>query len=230
MFTTLNEVSDEFTRTGAAQLSGVVLLLNETGLRVNHQTQSTNFLAPVDGVALSIEQNQETAISERTSSNHRPASVEVECPEGERRSRGGEGVSDVFVDEVDAEDGLEHIASRDLTLVENTLVLVPAGFRREVSFGDCTANDGECSIGSLGSEFVANEGVEPASGDGVLLEGLQLQKLDEVLDRSPEVTTNAQLLESDDHVLATFTTVFSIGEDVTKLRVSVLVETTGAAN
>ena len=64
VITTLDQEAHKLAGTGAAQLSGVVLLLDQARLRVDHQTQRANFLSPVDRMALAVEQNQEAAISQ----------------------------------------------------------------------------------------------------------------------------------------------------------------------
>lgn len=64
----------------------------------------------------------------------------------------------------------------------------------EVGLGDGSADDGERRVGSLGGEAFRNEVVEPGGGDRVLLERLRLEKLDEVLDGRPEISSNGKLL------------------------------------
>lgn len=72
-----------------------------------------------------------------------------------------------------------------------------------MSLGDSSADDGEGRVGSLGSEALGDEVVEPGGRDRVGLERLRLEELDEVLDGRPEVSSDRELLERDDHVLPT---------------------------
>jgi len=81
-----------------------------------------------------------------------------------------------------------------LTLVEDTLVLRPACLRGKVRLGSRTTNDSESGVRTFSSELVADQGIEPPSGDGVLFESLEFEKLDKVFDRGPEISSNAQLL------------------------------------
>lgn len=181
-------------------------------------------------MTLAVEENKETAVGERTGADERAAAVEVESPHGHGRPGGGEGVARVVVDELDAENRLEDVLRGDLALVEDALVLAPAGLGRKVRLRDGAADDREGGVRTLSGELVADERVEPARGDGVLFERLELKELDQVLDRRPEVATNAELLEGDDHVLPRLATILAVREDVTELRVREFVQTTGAVD
>ena len=54
----LDKEAHELAGARAAQLGGVVLLLDQARLRVDHQTQRADFLSPVDRMALAVKQNQ----------------------------------------------------------------------------------------------------------------------------------------------------------------------------
>jgi len=91
-----------------------------------------------------------------------------------------------------------------LTLFEDSLVLGDVGFGSEVSLGRSYTDDSESRIGTFSGKSGGDEVVEPSGSDGVVLEGLGLEKLDEVFDSRTEVTTNRKFLEGNDHVLARF--------------------------
>src|SRR5579875_3099302 len=122
-----------------------------------------------------IQQNQETTISQGTSTNHSTTAIQVEGPCGRRRPRSSEQVPNIFVDEVDGKDGLQNVTSGNLTLIQNTLVFCPASIRCKVSFGNSTTNNGEICVGAFGCKFVADERVKPSGGDSVVLEGIELE-------------------------------------------------------
>ncbi len=95
---------------------------------------------------------------------------------------------------------------------------------------DSAANNCEDGVGTLGGKLVANEFVEPASRDGVFFEGFRLEKLDEVLHGVAEITTDAQLLQCDHHVLPAFPSVSAIGKDVPELTVREFVQSAGSTH
>ena len=112
---------------------------------------------------------------------------------------------------------LEQVTCWYLTLVEDALVFAETGFGGKVGLGDCTTDNGKSRVRALRGQLVADERVQPTGRKRVLLECLELQELNEVLDGRSEVATNAELFESDDHVLPTFATVFAVSKDVPKL-------------
>jgi hypothetical protein len=224
--TVLDSVLDELTRARRAKLGRVVLLLQQAGLVVDGQTGSTNFLLPVDVVASSIEQDKETTVAQSTDTNRALGAVDEEMVAVRAGTGGGELVSETLVDEVDGEDRLQDILGGNLTLLEASAILGHAGLTGNVSLGDGTADNGEHGLRSLSGKTLGDELIQPTSGDGVLLEGLGLEKLDKVLNGGSEITTNAQLLEGHDHVLPRSRTVLAISENVTELRVRETVNTT----
>ncbi|CAK5273990.1 unnamed protein product, partial [Mycena citricolor] len=125
---------------------------------------------------------------------------------------------------------LEDVTCGHLTFVEDLLVRRPALLRREECFGDCTAHNGECGVWSFGGELAADQRIKPAGGNRVVPERFEFEKLDEILDRMPEISANAQLLQRDDHVLATLAPVLSVREDMTELRIGKLVQTAGGGD
>ncbi len=64
------------------------------------------------------------------------------------------------------------------------------------------ADDAEHRVGTLRLHLVDDELVEPAGVDGVELEVVRLEQLDEVLNRGAEVAADRQLLQRDHHVPA----------------------------
>ena len=223
----LDGVLDELTGRGGAQLGGVVLLLEQTGLAVDRHAGSSNLFLPVDVVTATVEKDKESTIAQSANADGALGAVDEEMVAIGARPGDGELVAVTLVDEVNGEDGPENVLGGDLALLETGAVLGHAGFARNVSLGDGTANDGQDGVGTLSGELVGDELVEPAGSDGVVLESLGLQKLDEVLDGGTEITANAQFLESNNHVLARSGTVLAIGENVTELRVGETVNTTG---
>src|SRR5690606_11476020 len=133
------------------------------------------------------------------------------------RACGSELVSVTVVDEVDCEDRLEDVARWHLTLLQASAVSSKALFTGNVSLRDGTTHDSEHGIRPLGGQALRDELIEPASGGGVVLEIFGLQQFDEVLYSRLEVATNAKFFESDDHVFARRRTVFTVGENVTRL-------------
>jgi hypothetical protein len=99
-----------------------------------------------------------------------------------------------------------------------------------VRLRDGSTKHGKGRIRTLGRQLVTDQGVKPTSRERVLLERLHLEQLDEVLDRGAEVSTDADLLQRDDHVLTALATVCTVREDVAELRVGKLVQTTGCAD
>ena len=179
-------------------------MLDETCFGVDHQTQRADFLSPVQGMTATIEKNKETSICKRARSNHRTTPVQEERSHILGGTRTCEVETDVLVDEVDAKDRLEQVADWYLTLVEDTLVFAETGFGGKVGLGDCTIDNIKSGVRELRGQFVADGRVKPAGRKRALLECLKLQELNEALDGRPEVATDAEFLESDDHVLPTF--------------------------
>ncbi|PNY27761.1 Uncharacterized protein TCAP_02317 [Tolypocladium capitatum] len=215
----LDRVLDELAGAGTPQLGRVAFLLQQARLAVNGQARRANLLLPVDVVAVAVEQDEETTIAECADADGALGAVDEEVVAVVARTGGGELVAVALVDEVDVEDGLENLLGRDLALFQTGAVLGHARLAGNVRLGGGAADDGEHGVGALGGEPVGDELVEPAGRDGVVLEGFRLQQLDEVLDRRPEVTADAQLLEGDDHVLPRHLSVLTVGEDVAKLAV-----------
>lgn len=69
MITTIDKEPNKLSGTGTSQLSRIVLLLDQASLRVDHQAQSTNFLSPIDRVTLSIQEDQQSSVGQRASTN-----------------------------------------------------------------------------------------------------------------------------------------------------------------
>ncbi|CAI6094402.1 unnamed protein product [Clonostachys chloroleuca] len=226
----LNRVLDELARARSSQLGGVILLLQQTGLGIDGETGGTDFLLPVDVVTVAVEKDEETTISQGTDTNGALGSIDEQVVGISTRARSSELVPEPVVDEINVESRLEDLCGRNLALLEAGTVEGHALFALNVGLGDGTANNGEHAIRALGSETLGNELIQPACGDGVLLKILGLKKLDEIFDGGLEITTNAQFLESDNHVLARSSTVFTVGEDVTKLTVRVTVDSTLSTN
>ena len=80
MVSAVDQEADELSGTGAPQLGGIVLLLDETCFGIDHQTQRADFLSAVHGMAATIEKNKETSICKRACSDHRTTAVQEERP------------------------------------------------------------------------------------------------------------------------------------------------------
>jgi len=171
------EVSSERPRPAKRNLnSRIVLLLDQTGLGVDLNPESSNLLSPVESVRSSVEKNEHSSVGKRSNSDDSLSSVDVESVDVRLGSGSGEVVSDAIVDEVEGEDGLEGILGRDLergrsersekvaswdwrertnlSLAENPSVLSPAGFGSDVRLDDGSADDGEVDVGSFRGELV----------------------------------------------------------------------------
>jgi hypothetical protein len=210
---------DKLTGGRSSELSGVVLLLEQAGLAVDTETSGTNLLLPVGVVTAAVEQDEQTTVGKRSHTNGTSRAVDVECVAVESGAGDSELVTRSIVDEVDREDSLENVLGGDLTLLQADTVLGVADVTGDVSLGDGTRDDGEDGIGTLGGELLGDQLVEPSSSNGVVLEGRGLEQLDEVLDSGSEITTNAQFLESDNHLLTRSLSVLTVGENVTELRI-----------
>ena len=226
VLTALHGELDQLTGGRGAELRGVVLLLQQTGLAVDTDASGGRLLLPVDVVAATGQQDQQAAVGQGTHAHRALGSVDEDVVAVVARARGGELVPGALVDEVHGEDGLEDILGGYLTLLQPLAVLLHAGFAGLVRLGDGTAQDRDDGVGALGGQLVGDQLVQPPGGDGVLLEGGRLQQLDEVLDGRPEITADAQFLEGDDHVFARRRAVLTVGEDVTELAVGEAVDTT----
>ncbi|ROV86895.1 hypothetical protein VMCG_10866 [Cytospora schulzeri] len=221
----LDRVRDQLSRTGRSELSGIVLLLEQAGLAVDRDTSGTHLFLPVHAVTAAVKENKEATIAESANTDRALGPVDEEVVAVQARPGDGELVAEAFIDEVHGEDSLEYVLGRNLTLVQARLVVSNALLASKMRLGDSTANDSESGVRALSSKLVGDELVQPASGDGVVLEGLRLQELDEILDSGAEVTTNAQFLEGDDHVFPRCLSVLTVGENVTKLGVGETVNT-----
>ncbi|KAH6606988.1 hypothetical protein Trco_006141 [Trichoderma cornu-damae] len=198
----LDGVLDELARAGGSELGGVVLLLKQAGLAVDREAGGADLFLPVDVVAVAVEEDEETTIAEGADADGALGAVDEEVVGVETSTGGGKLVPETFIDEVDGEDGLQDLLGRHLTLFQTSSVLGQQRLAGDVRLGDGTAHNRQHGVGALGSKTLGDELIQPASGDGVLLESLGLEQLDEIFDSGPEVTTNAQLLEGNDHVLS----------------------------
>ena len=99
-----------------------------------------------------------------------------------------------------------------------------------MGLGDGTTNDGDSLIRTLSSQLVGDKLVKPSSGNSVVLECRGFEKLDQIFDGGSEITTNAQFLQGNDHVLARSGSVLAVGENVTKLTVGETVDTTSSTD
>jgi hypothetical protein len=210
---------NKLTRRRSSELSGVVLLLEQASLAIDTETGGTNLLLPVGVVTATVKQDEQTTVGKRSHTDGTSWTVDEECVAIEARASDSELVTRSIVDEVDGEDSLENVLGGDLTLLQADTVLGCANVTGDVSLGNGTRDDGQDGIGALGGELLGDQLVEPSSGDGVVLEGRSLEQLDEVLNSGSKVTTNAQFLESNDHLLTRSLSVFTVGENVTKLRI-----------
>jgi hypothetical protein len=219
MGTVLDRVLDKLTGAGRSKLGRIVLLLQQAGLAVDGKTGSTNLFLPVDVVTAAVKKDKETTIAQRADTNRALGTVDEEVVAVNAGACGSELVTVTLVDEVDGEDGLENVLRGHLTLLKSGSVLSHASLAGNVSLGDGTTDNSKHGLGSLSSKTLGDKLIQPTSGDGVVLESLGLEKLDEIFDGGSEITTNTQLLKSHDHVLPRCRTVLTIGEDVAKLTV-----------
>ena len=221
---------DKLSRRWRAELSRIILLLQQARLSVDTQTSCSRFLLPVDVVTATVQQNKQATVSQSTNTDRALGSVDEQVVAVQAGSGCGELVTLALVDEVHGENGLEDILGGHLTLFEALAILLDTGFAGQMSLGDRTAQNSYNGIWTLRGQLVRDELVQPSSGDGVLLESRRLQQLDQVLDRRAEVTTDAQLLQSNNHVFPRRRTVLTVGENVTELTVGEAVDTTGGTD
>src|SRR5258705_415731 len=113
MITAVDQEPDKLPGAGTPELGGIVLLLDQAGLPVDHETESSNLSTPVDRVTLPIEENQEAPTRKGASTDQAPPSVEVESPCRGGRAGGGKRILDIVVDKVDAENSLQDVLRRD---------------------------------------------------------------------------------------------------------------------
>jgi hypothetical protein len=210
MGTVLDGVLDKLTRAGRSKLGRVVLLLKQASLAVDGQTGGANLFLPVYTVTSPVEEDKDTTIAQGTDTNMALGAVDEKVIAVDAGTGGCELVTVALVDEVDGEDSLEDVLGGHLTLLKAGSVLGHAGLTGNVSLGNGTTSDSKHGLGSLGGKTLRDELTQPAGGNGVLLEGLGLEKLDEVLDGGSEITTNAQLLQGHDHVLPRSRTVLAM--------------------
>ncbi|GFF28865.1 hypothetical protein IFM46972_02469 [Aspergillus udagawae] len=213
-----------------AELSRIILLLQQARLSVDAQASCSGFLLPVDVVTATVQENEQATISQSTDTDRALGSVDEEVVAVQAGSGRGKFVTLALVDEVHGKDGLEDILGRHLTLFEALAVLLDTAFAGQVSLGYRTAQNSHDGVWTLSGQLVRDELIQPSSGDGVLFERRSLQQLDQVLDCRAEVTTDAQLLQSDNHVFPRRRTVLTIGENVTELTVGEAVDTTGGTD
>jgi hypothetical protein len=110
MVATVDEVAKKLAGTRATELRRIILLFDQARLCVDHKPESANFLSPVDGMTLSVEQNQKTAVRKWASTDNCTTAVEEEGPQRRCRACARERIPGVVVDEVDREHGLEDVA------------------------------------------------------------------------------------------------------------------------
>ncbi|CEI38582.1 unnamed protein product [Fusarium venenatum] len=201
MGTVLDRILDKLTRARRSELGGVVLLLEQASLAVNGQTGGANLFLPVDAVRSSVEKDKDTTIAQGTDTNMALGTVDEKVVAVNAGTSGCELVTETLVDEVDGENSLQDVLGGHLTLLKAGSVLSHASLAGNVSLGNSTTGDSKHGLGSLSGKTLGDKLIQPTSGDGVVLEGLGLEKLDEVLNGGSEITTNAQLLQGHDHVL-----------------------------
>ena len=169
----------------------VVLLLEHARLAVNRHSNRANLFLPVHVVRAPTKQDEEATIREWPNAYKCFRSVDEQGIAVTARSGCGELVFHALVDEVDREDGLENVFAGRLSLLETSAILSHARFACEVGLCDCTANNGDHWIRTLGGQPLADELIEPGGCNCVLLESWSLQQLDKVFNSSPEISTNA---------------------------------------
>jgi hypothetical protein len=157
-----------------------------------------------------IEHDKQFTISQRTSTGNGLTTVQEQCPHILGGACASKVIPSVLIDEIYAEDGVEQVTSRNLTLVKDVFVFAGASVSSEMGLRHCTTDDSKSSVRTLGGELVADKGAQPPSCEGVFGERLEFKKLDEILDSSSEVTTNAKLLQCDNHVLPTLRLILAI--------------------
>ena len=117
------------------------------------------------------------------------------------------------------ENGLQDVLGWDLSLLQASPVLGDTGLAGNVSLADSTRDHSEHGIWSLNCQLVGDQLIKPPSGNSIILKRGSLQKFDQILDGSAEVTADAQLLQGYNHVLPRGSSVLTIGENVTELGV-----------
>jgi hypothetical protein len=226
VLTILDGELDKLSGRRGSELGWVVFLLEETSLAVDAQTSGTDLFLPVHVVTATAEEDEKTSVAESADTHRTLRTVDEQVVAVQTGSGCGELVSVALVDEINREDRLENILGRDLTLLEAGTVLGDATLASNVGSANGTADDGKHGVWTLSGELLGNQLIQPTRRDGVVLEIWSLQKLDEVLNRGSKVTTDAQLLQSHDHVLSRCRTILAVGEDVTELGVGEAVDTT----
>ncbi|KAH3686398.1 hypothetical protein WICPIJ_002577 [Wickerhamomyces pijperi] len=194
------------------------------------QSGSTDFLLPVDSVRLTVKGNQQPTVGQLLDTDFDLGTVDEQSVDLIGRLGSSELVSVAFVDEFHWEDGLQGVLGWNLTLLQRGHEVLLGFLRRDVGLGDGTTDGGNGGVWSFGSQLLGDQFIQPTSGDGVVFEIGGFQQLDQVLDGGLEVTSDGQFLQSDNHVLSGGLSVFTEGEDVTKLRIRERVDVTLVGN
>mmetsp|Transcript_15252 Transcript_15252/g.57963 ORF Transcript_15252/g.57963 Transcript_15252/m.57963 type:complete len:556 (-) Transcript_15252:1079-2746(-) len=221
------EVADDLSGHIRAQLGRVVHRRQENRRAVEAHAESQGLLACDEATLLAAPVHDERLVALLTEGCVHVAAIDGEANGARARAGDGEDVLRVLVGQFHGEGGHgDERLQRDLPLLQvlehGLLVVLDVGVRARHHGAD----DDVFVVEELLhlDALLADDAVQPARVDGVLLEGIRLEQLGEVLDGGADLSAHLDVLQGHDEVLAGFLSGGSLGKEVPELGVGVLVD------
>ena len=201
--------------------------LHENGDTIERKTEAKGLVTAIDAVGLSSELGNESTLGGDSDGNVNGVAVDGEAVDIGGGKLNVEGVLGVLVGNLQVEGGDAcDTSGRNLTLLER--LDNSGGLGHDVLPGLEDGGTQNNVVGGLLNvhALLLDQTVQPRGIDGVLLELLGLQKLNEVLDGRADLTTDLDLLQGQHERLASSLPGGSLGEQMAELRIGKLVDAT----
>ena len=201
--------------------------LHEDGDTIERKTEAKRLVTAIDAVSLSSEHGNKSTLGGDGDGNVNRVAVDGEAVDIGGGKLNVEGVLGVLVGNLQVEGGdTGDTSGRNLTLLE--------GLNNSGSLGHDVLpglEDGGTQNNVVGGllnvhTLLLDKAVQPRGIDGVLLELLGLQKLNEVLHGRADLTTDLDLLQGQHKRLASSLPGGTLGEQMAELRIGKLVDAT----
>mmetsp|Transcript_27075 Transcript_27075/g.54017 ORF Transcript_27075/g.54017 Transcript_27075/m.54017 type:complete len:554 (-) Transcript_27075:281-1942(-) len=227
----LLQVPDDLAGDVRAELGGVEDGGHEDGDAVEREAETERLVHGDDPVRDAAEVGDEGAVGVLPDLDLDVLSVDLQVHEVGGKPRHRERVLGVKVSDLNGEGvHVRDLTEGDLTLGQRSLEL--SRDLVDVLEGLVNGCGGHDQVGGLGNAdaLLLDEAVKPGRVDGVLLELVRLKELDEVLYRGADLSTDLDLLESEDEGLPRVLAGGPLGEKVPELGVGELVDASVGAD
>mmetsp|Transcript_5630 Transcript_5630/g.20268 ORF Transcript_5630/g.20268 Transcript_5630/m.20268 type:complete len:528 (+) Transcript_5630:389-1972(+) len=228
MSVVLNEPPDQLSWSKCYHLRGVHLLLNETGLLPDEQACALGNFLCVDNMGIAVQLHQEASISQGPSHDVDRAPIQRDFVLLGPNLDHLRIVLHTLNDHSVVDSLQECVPSRNLTLLQVADKISHPSLKHLVRLAHARSDDSKVPHWGIRLHLSLDPLVEPAGADLVVDKAGALEHIDEVVNSGPDLSTDLDVSQGHKHVLDGLCPGLTLGKQVPKLGVSVLVHTAAA--